>query len=108
MADIILSGGLNPSVDESIRLYTGKEDKNTMTVSLIDIRCMLKDSLFQYTMRALYVYLDPAIGFDSATIDKYAKWVEPHCIVSMENQGYNETQIDQALFAFKNLPKGQM
>ena len=108
MADVILSGGLNPSVDESIRLYIGADDKNTMVVSLKDIRCMLKDSLYQYTMRALHAYLDPAIGFSQEKIDEYSSWVEPYCIASMKSQNYTDEVISQAIQGFKLLPKGQM
>ena len=108
MADIILNGGLNASVDESIKLYIGASDKTTMVVSLKDIRCMLKDSLYQYTMRALHTFLDTAIGWDQTTIDKYSEWIEPYCISSMEAQGYDAATISGAISAFKTAPKGAM
>lgn len=106
----ITSGGvgLNASLDESIRLYIGASDINTMVVSLIDIRCMLKDKFIEYTLRSLHSFLDPAIGFTQDQLDRYSGWIEKEITNKMLSDGISQATIDATIGALKTAPKGMV
>lgn len=100
--------GLNASLDESIRLYTGKDDVQTMTISLIDIRCMLKDKFIEYTLRALTTFLDSSIGFSQDQIDRYVGWIEAEIREKMAAAGTDQAVIDGTISALKTAPRGMV
>lgn len=98
--------GLDASLDESIRKYVGATDVNTMIVSLVGIRCMLKDKFVEYTLRALNTFLDPAIGFTTEQVDRYSSWVELEIQKKMLSDGVDQASIDGLIAALKTAPKG--
>lgn len=108
VADINLNGGLNASVDESIRLYTGKADVSTMVISMEDIRCMLKDNFVEFALRCLHKFLDPDIGFSTEQLERYSNWFSHAIRKRMELQGASTPVIDGTIAAIIGQPKGQI
>lgn len=114
--DISLKGGLHPELDgngdpqpfldESIRKYTGNADVQTMVVSMESIRCMLKDNMYESTLRAFSVFKDPAHNLDAAQVTLYQGWLEVE--ITKVDLGFGKTQaeIDGKIAAIKAAPKG--
>lgn len=106
VADINLNGGLSPSLDESIRLYCGKDDIQTMVISVEDIRCMMKDNFVEFCLRCLNHFMDPNIGFTQEQTDTYSNWLTQQIDDRMKKQGAMQAQIDGTVAAIISAPKG--
>ena len=115
-ADITLEGGLYPAVDnqgspqpfldESLRLYCGYSDVQTMVIPLKDIRCMLKDNMYESTLRSFSIFMDPTVNFSAEQMTRYQDWLAEGIKAVDASFGIDPAVSDAKIAAIKTAPKG--
>lgn len=104
--NITLENSLAPTLDEAIRLYTGYSDVLTMVIPMKDVRCMLKDNMYESTLRAFSVFLDPTHNFSAAEVTLYQDWLAD-CVRDADTQlGVDPAVTEGKIVAIKTAPKG--
>ena len=104
--NITLENSLAATLDEAIRLYVGASDVATMVIPLKDVRCMLKDNMYESTLRAFSMFLDPTHNFSAAEVVLYQDWLAD-CVRDADTQlGVDPAVTEGKIAAIKTAPKG--